>query len=77
MIDVPNASPDAVLSFVRADERNKVFAVFNFSASALHVGFKENLFAGNYTEFTTGRPTRLDENSTLDLPAWGYKVFVR
>jgi glycosidase len=77
MIDVPNSSPDAVLSFVRADARNKVFAVFNFSASALQVAFKETLFAGTYTEFTTGQPTRLDANSKLDLPAWGYRVFVR
>src|SRR6185295_13644968 len=32
MIHGPNSSPATVLSFVRQDEQNKVFAVLNFSS---------------------------------------------
>ncbi len=77
MIDVPNTVPDKVLSFVRANDRDKVFAVFNFSGSPVRVGFADALFTGRYDEFATGRATALAEGARLELPAWGYRVFVQ
>ena len=77
MIDVPNTAPDKVLSFVRANEHDKVFAVFNFSGSPVRVGFADALFTGRYDEFATGRATALAEGARLELPAWGYRVFVQ
>ena len=44
MIYVPNSAPLQVFSFVRQNENDKVFAVFNFSAEAQTVQFKESLF---------------------------------
>jgi glycosidase len=77
MIDVPNTAPDKVLSFVRANDRDKVFAVFNFSGSPVRVGFADALFTGRYAEFTSGRAATLAVGATLELPAWGYRVFVQ
>ena len=77
MIDVPNSAPEQVLSFVRANERDKIFAVFNFSKSPVEVSFNETLFEGSYTEFPSGREAKLDAGTTLALPAWGHRVFVR
>ena len=77
MVDVPNSAPEQVLSFVRANERDKVFAVFNFSKLPVEVSFKETLFEGRYKEFPSGREATLEAGATLALPAWGYRVFVR
>jgi glycosidase len=77
MIDVPSDRQDAVLSFVRHKDGNKVFAAFNFSASPVRVSFKESLYEGEYRDFATGAPVQLAANATLELPAWGYRVLVR
>jgi glycosidase len=77
MIDVPNSAPAQVLSFVRANERDKVFAAFNFSGSPVRVSFKDTLFEGSYREFKTGETVKLATGAELELPAWGYRVFVR
>jgi glycosidase len=41
MIKVPNSSESEILSFVRQNEQDKVFAVFNFSDKPQTVSFKE------------------------------------
>ena len=77
MLDVPNSSPETVLIFVRTNDKEKVFAVFNFSAKPVEVSFKESLYPGSYRDFTTGRVEKLEAGTSLHLPAWGYRVFLR
>lgn len=77
MVRVPNTDKTRVLSFVRQNESDKVFAVFNFSPDPVTVGFTETLFTGAYTDFGRGERVELAAADTLDLPAWGYRVFVR
>jgi len=77
MIKVPNSSEREVLSFVRQNEKDKIFAIFNFSKRAQDVTFKETLYHGRYTDFFTKSEMELNETSTLKLAAWDYKVFVR
>ena len=77
MIKVPNSSESEILSFVRQNEKDKVFAVFNFSAYAINATFKEALYHGQYTDFFTKEVVDLDQNAELELAAWGYKVFIR
>ena len=77
MIDVPNSAPEKVLSFVRANERDKLFAVFNFSNAPVQVAFVDDLFAGNYQDFDTGAAVRLTAGAKMELPAWGYRVLTR
>jgi glycosidase len=77
MIKVPNNFESEVLSFVRQNENDKVFAVFNFSDKAKSIEFKETLYHGNYSDFTTDAQVTLDENSNLALAPWGYKVFIK
>jgi glycosidase len=76
MLEVPNSSPATVLSFVRANDKDQVFAVFNFSAKPVAVSFKELPFPGSYRDFTTGRVEDLEAGTSLHLPAWGYRVFL-
>jgi len=77
MIDVTNSAPNAVFSFVRQNDKDKVFAVINFSAQPLTVTFKDNLYYGHYTEYLSGQATDLDANSKVTLKPWESKIFVK
>jgi hypothetical protein len=76
MINVPNTIPHKVLSFVRYNEVDKVFAVFNFSNTGQTVTFDETLYHGSYTELFGKEPVELLESSQLTLEPWAYRVFV-
>ena len=77
MIQVPNNELSDVLSFVREKGDDKVFAAFNFSPEPKAVTFDDSLYTGSYTDFTTGESVELAENLTLEMPAWGYKVYIK
>ena len=75
MIHVPNDHAERVLSFVRANNTDKVFVVINFSNERRSVTHKETLFVGSYRDYLGGSDVDLQPDSVIDLPAWGYKVF--
>lgn len=77
MIDVTNSEPDRVFSFVRQNEVDKVFAVFNFSADPVRVTFRDSLYHGNYSDHFRAQGVTLDKHFELELGAWDYRVFVR
>ena len=77
MIHVPNDSPTEVLSFVRQNERDKVFAVLNFSAKRQSVTFQETLYHGKYKDYFSGKAVNLAGSSTMELEPWSYRVFVK
>ena len=77
MIYVPNSAPLQVFSFVRQNENDKVFAVFNFSAEAQTVQFKESLFHGKYVDHMHGNQVELSASTQLVLQPWEYHIFVR
>ena len=66
-----------VLSFVRQDERSKVFAVINFTDQPQQVTLHEELYPGTYVEHFSGERVTLEAETTLDLAAWAYRVYVR
>ncbi len=77
MIQVVNSAPSSVFSFVRANDNNKVFAVFNFSDKARKVSFEDRLFTGTYRDFASGEEISLKEDSELELAPWSYRLFTR
>jgi glycosidase len=77
MIRVWNDAPQEVLSFVRRNPENTVFAVLNFSPEARVVQFEERLHHGDYVDAFSGEPVRIDRDSVLSLDAWGYRILVR
>jgi glycosidase len=81
MIQVPTTTPAgapaAVFSFVRANEKDKVFAVFNFSGEAQQVSFSSAVYEGRYRDFASGETAVLGPDLSLALPAWSYRVFVQ
>jgi len=77
MIHVPNSSPAKVLSFVRQNERDKVFAVLNFSNEPQTVIFTESLYHGRYIDYFGQEPVELRSSTELELQPWGYRIFVK
>ena len=75
MTHVP--SDDGILSFVRANARDKVFAVFNFTKEPRTAKFKDGPYAGAYTDYLTGEKITVAADTALALAPWGYRVFVR
>jgi len=74
MIRITNDAPQRVLSFVRANESDKILALFNFSAEARKVQLRESLAHGRYTEFFSSRQLTVDATTSIDLEPWGYVV---
>ena len=72
-----NSAPASVFSFVRANDRNRVFAVFSFSGDQQRVTFEGDLYPGDYRDFATGDEITLGSDLVFDLPAWSYRVFSR
>jgi glycosidase len=77
MVRVPNSDKTRILSFVRANEADKVFAVFNFSAESVTATFRESLYHGRYVDQVSGEAVELDETLALQLAPWSYRLFVR
>jgi len=77
MIPVPNSAPAQVLSFVRRNDTDQLFAVFNFSAQAQTVRFKEPLYPGTYRDAFGDATLTLDADSALSLAPWQYRVLLR
>lgn len=77
MIQVTNDAPDEVFSFVRQNERDKVFAVLNFSSRSQTVTFSEGLYHGTYLDYFEQHAVELDVSSAVVLRPWGYRLFVR
>ncbi len=76
MIDVPNNAGTAVFSFVRRNDRDKVFAVFNFSASGRDVTFRESLCHGAYAELFSGAAVDVDARTSVRLDPWECRIYV-
>ena len=77
MIQVVNSAPASVFSFVRENDRNAVFAVFNFSAEPRQVTFESGPFPGIWRDFATAAEVTVAQDFALDLPAWSYRIFTR
>ena len=77
MIKVPNSDESKVFSFVRQNEKDKVFAIFNFSDVKRTVTCKENLYHGTYLNFSTNKIEVLNAQTTFDLKPWEYRIFVK
>ena len=77
MTQVLNGSPTEIFSFVRANDTDKVFAVFNFSAVKQNVSFSGTLYHGDYQDFASGENLSLGAKDKLELEPWSYRVFIQ
>ena len=77
MIDVPNSASESASSVSSgSNEQDKVFAVFNFSPTAVSVTFGESLCHGEYSEFR-GDAVTIDADTLMALPPWACRVLFK
>ncbi|MBX7514687.1 alpha-amylase [Qipengyuania sp. GH38] len=74
MHKVENSAPEQLLAWVREEDGNKVLGLFNMSARPLSAGFSDGLPVGTYRDFATGDEVVIAPDTTVELPAWGYRL---
>ncbi len=75
MVNVRNSAPRQVLSFVRANESDRVFCVLNLSPEEQTVTFSDGPQHGEWVDYLDGDDLSVGPGTALTLPAWGYRVF--
>jgi len=75
MVEVPTSETADVYAFTRGGAGERVFAVFNLSPRPHQVRFEQARHLGRYTDALNGTPMTFAGGETLDLPAWGYRIF--
>ncbi len=68
---------EKIFSFVREKDNNKVFAVFNLSPEHQKIEINDKRIEGSYKDFFKNKNERLASGYNIDLPAWGYKIYVK
>ena len=74
MVRIYNDKPDAVISFSRTKNSNRVISIINFSDQEQQVVLKTKYVAGNYKELFSNMPFTLKGDDTLYLKKWEYVV---
>jgi glycosidase len=75
MVEVPSSEAADVYAFTRGAAGQRVFAVFNLSPRPHAVTFSNARHHGRYTDAMTGAPVLFAGGESLDLPAWGYRIY--
>lgn len=75
MVEVPSSAHDQVLSFTRGAAGSRVFAVFNLSPGPRDVTFSLARHHGMYRDALSGEPATFGADTTLALPAWGFRIY--
>ncbi|MFM6946062.1 MAG: alpha-amylase family glycosyl hydrolase [Flavobacteriales bacterium] len=74
---ISNPAQKNQLVFVRERGQNQVLVVINLSATAQQIKFSDAATAGVYQDLFDGKKVKLKSEKTVQLPAWGYKVYYR
>ena len=75
MQKVENSAPEQLLSWVRQKDGNKVLGLFNMSERPVSATLTSGLPVGTYAEFPLRREVTIGEGETIELPAWGWRLF--
>lgn len=75
MQKVENSAPEQLLSWVRQKDGNKVLGLFIMSDKPVSATPNSGLPVGTYAEFPLRREVTIAEDETIELPAWGWRLF--
>lgn len=75
MVEVPTSETGDIYAFTRGEAGGRVFAVFNLSPRPHAVTFAQARHHGRYTDALSGEAVSFTGGESLDLPAWGYRIF--
>ena len=66
-----------ILIYSREKDGNKVVVAINMSAKDAALKLTDPKLFGKYKELFSGEKLRIKKDMTLDLEAWGYRVWVK
>jgi len=75
MVEVPTNATADIYAFTRGRAGERVFAVFNLSPRPQAITFTHARHHGRYVDALSGERATFAGDETLDLPAWGYRIF--
>lgn len=64
-----------ILAFVRCNDTNKIFAIFNLSDHPQTVELKHPQIQGEYCDLFSQKKCKIESSETLELSAWQYQVY--
>ncbi len=67
----------AVYAFIRTKENNAVLVVLNLSAEPVQIVLDGENYAGRYREIFEGNTVNINQNHSMELNPWEYKVYER
>jgi 1,4-alpha-glucan branching enzyme len=74
---VKTTNDNAIYSFIRETENDKVFVVLNLSPNPQHIRFIGDGYAGQYSDIFSGETIIIIVTNSLDLKPWEYRVMVQ
>ena len=77
IVEVHSSEDETIFSFLRQDDREKIFAVFNLSDKVRTFNLNSSVLSGNYKNFFTDEKMSFDNNVNLSLEKWGYRIFIQ
>ena len=77
IVKTVNDNDDKIFSFIREKENNKVFAVFNLSPENQKVKINNYKITGSYKDFFENKKISFASDFNIELPPWGYKIYVK
>ncbi|OFX28898.1 MAG: alpha-amylase [Bacteroidetes bacterium GWF2_42_66] len=73
---IPETTSGNAFCFVRERGKSKVLAIFNFSSEESSVGFSLPE-GGTFINYFSGEKEKLDTQLMVEMPAWGYKIYIQ
>jgi glycosidase len=77
MVRVNTSNDVNVFAFIRENDNDKVFAVFNLSNLEQVIDVTDNSHVGTYTELFTNEAIEFSEPTKLKLKPWEYRIYVK
>ncbi len=75
MQEVKVVGSDRVFTFVRENEKEKIFVALNFSDNPQKISFQRGPQTGQYKELLQSWDYTCTDDSQLDLEPWGFRIF--
>jgi len=74
---VNSTDKKTILAFTRAKNKDKIFAIFNFSDKQVEFELDGETISGTYKNYFTGKVERFSDKETIKLHPWEYRVYVK
>lgn len=68
---------ESIFAFTREKDGDKVFVVLNLSEEPKTINFSGEDFAGTYTELFSGQERIIENNFSMEMVPWAYKVYYK